>query len=153
MILMPWSVLYCIFDPFLILAMFFKSRNSLWVVLFYLYCFLLSVIYFFSMIRTQYEGNILSVLAWNPISKIVQRCLLNLQNLFPTPGQTLGIWLFSVPGKWGIWWVRPSPRGGEFDFCLGGVGEIEPQVLGFEKTFLQGPKSLTAINTCLDETF
>ena len=38
----------------------------------------------------------------------------------------------------------------------GGVGKIEPEVSGFKSLFFGGggggaPKSLTAINTCLDE--
>ena len=41
-------------------------------------------------------------------------------NIAPSPGQTPGISLFSVPG------------GGELDLCLGGVGKIEPEVSGFK---------------------
>ena len=47
----------------------------------------------------------------------------------PTPGQIPGIWPFSVPGEWGIWFARPSRRWG-FDLCLGVVGKIEPEVSG-----------------------
>ena len=34
---------------------------------------------------------------------------------------------------------------------VGGVEKIEPEVSGFKFFFLRAPKSLTAINTCLDE--
>ena len=34
---------------------------------------------------------------------------------------------------------------------MGGVGKIEPEVSGFKSLFQRAPKSLTAINTCLDE--
>ena len=76
----------------------------------------------------------------------------------PPPGQTPFIWLFSVPGEWGIWRVRPSQGWGIWP-CLGGVGKIEPEVSGFKSLFFWGgggggegaPKSLTAIFTCLDE--
>ena len=34
---------------------------------------------------------------------------------------------------------------------MGGVGKIEPEVSGFKSLFWVAPKSLTAINTCLDE--
>ena len=49
--------------------------------------------------------------------------------------------------------MRPS-RGGEFDFCLGGVEKIKPRSasIGFQMIFFfRVPRSLTAINTCLDE--
>ena len=46
-------------------------------------------------------------------------------NSLPPTGQSPGIWLFSVPGEWGIWSVRPSRRWG-FDLCLGVVAKIEP---------------------------
>ena len=54
----------------------------------------------------------------------------------PPPGQTPGIWLFSVPGEWGIWRIRPS-RGWGIWPCLGGVEKIEPEVSGF-KFFFSG---------------
>ena len=45
-----------------------------------------------------------------------------------------------MPGEWG------------FDLCLGVVGKIEPEVSGFKSFFFfRAPKSLTAINMCLDE--
>ena len=50
-----------------------------------------------------------------------------------------------------------TSRGGEFDLCQGGVGKIEPE--GSKRIcfffvfvfFFWAPKSLTAINTCLDK--
>ena len=36
-------------------------------------------------------------------------------------------------------------------WTLGGVEKIEPEVSGFKFFFFWAPKSLTAINTCLDE--
>ena len=44
--------------------------------------------------------------------------------------------------------------GGELDLCVSRVGKIEPEVLGFKCFFfiiIRAPKSLTALNTCLDE--
>ena len=55
----------------------------------------------------------------------------------PPPGQTPGIWLFSVPGEWGIWRIRPS-RGWGIWPCLGGVEKIEPEVSGFNFFFFPG---------------
>ena len=52
----------------------------------------------------------------------------------PPPGQTPGIWLFSVPGEWGIWRIRPS-RGWGIWPCLGGVEKIEPEVSGLKRFF------------------
>ena len=43
------------------------------------------------------------------------------------------------------------PGGGELDLCVSRVGKIEPEVLGFKCIFLRAPKSLTALNTCLEE--
>ena len=40
---------------------------------------------------------------------------------------------------------------GEFDRYLGGVGKIELEVSGFKWFSFRAPKSLIAINTCLDE--
>ena len=45
--------------------------------------------------------------------------------------------------------MRPS-RGWGFDFCLGAVGKIEPEVSGFN-FFFRAQKLLTAMNTCFDE--
>ena len=49
--------------------------------------------------------------------------------------------------------TRRSSRGGEFDLCLGGVGKIKPELSGFKWFFWGGgrPKSLLAINPCLEE--
>ena len=42
--------------------------------------------------------------------------------------------------------------GGELDLCVSRVGKIEPEVLGFKCFFFfRAPKSLTALNTCLEE--
>ena len=65
------------------------------------------------------------------------------------PGQTPGIWQFSAPEEWGIWFLRPS-LGLVFVVCLGVVGKIEPEVSGFKLFFFRTLQSLTAINTCLD---
>ena len=39
----------------------------------------------------------------------------------------------------------------KLDLCDSRVGKIEPEVLGFNFFFFRAPKSLTALNTCLDE--
>ena len=57
----------------------------------------------------------------------------------PHHGQTTGIWLFSVPGEWGIW---PLPERG---------GENWTRSAKFQMIFFLTPKSLTAIKTYLDE--
>ena len=65
------------------------------------------------------------------------------------PGQTPGIWLCSVPGEWGICFVRPS-RGWEFDFCLAVVALNWTGSVSFQ-FFFSVAEPLTAMNTCFDE--
>ena len=56
------------------------------------------------------------------------------------------------PGKPRAFDYFLCPESGEFDFCLGGVGKIEPELSKVSKDFFfLAPKSLTAIKTCLDE--
>ena len=47
--------------------------------------------------------------------------------------------------------ISKAFREGGIDLCLGGLGKIEPKLSGFKWFFTRAPKSLTAINTCLDE--
>ena len=52
------------------------------------------------------------------------------------------------PGSWQFDGQGLS-RGGDFDLCVGGVGKIEPERSG--SNFFWTRRSLTAINTCLDD--
>ena len=54
------------------------------------------------------------------------------------------------PGKPRAFDYVLCPGSGEFDFCLGVVGKIEPEVSGFN-FFFRSLKLLTAMNTCFDE--
>ena len=67
------------------------------------------------------------------------------------PGQTSGIWLLSVPEEWGVWRVRPSV-GCAIWILSGWGGENRTGSVKFQMVFfVRAPKSLTTINTCLDE--
>ena len=65
----------------------------------------------------------------------------------PNPGH---LTIFCARGM-GNLICKAFPRDGEFDLCLGVVGKIEPGVSGFNFFSGRCMKSLTAINTHLDE--
>ena len=58
-----------------------------------------------------------------------------------------------LPGKPRAFDYFLSPGSGEFDFCLGGLGKLERKckVQMSVFFFFLAPKSLTSMNTCLDE--
>ena len=67
----------------------------------------------------------------------------------PPPGQTLGIRLFSVPGRVDNLISKAFPGVGT-DLYLDVVKKIELEMLGFN-CFFRAPKSLIAMNTSFDE--
>ena len=56
-----------------------------------------------------------------------------------------------APGKPRAFDYLLCPGSGEFDVYLGGVGKIEQKCQASSDFLFRAPKSLTAINTCLDE--
>jgi len=94
-------------------------------------------------VQTQNEVGIINIWNWQ-INWVMRRSNRNF-NISPSCGQTSGIWLLSMPEEWWIWRLRPSRE--EFARCLDGVEKPEPEVERFK--WIQ---SLTAINTCLDES-
>lgn len=65
------------------------------------------------------------------------------------PGRTSGIWLLYVPGELGICWAGP-PQGWAF-WPLSGWGRENWTGKVRFQFFFRTPKSLTGINTCLDD--
>ena len=68
--------------------------------------------------------------------KLMRRSNRNFNTSTPRSGQTSGIWSLSLPREWGVWPL--SWR----------VGENWTESV---RVFFLAPKSLTAINTCLDK--
>ena len=60
-------------------------------------------------------------------------------NIPPPPGKPRAFDYFLFPGS------------GEFDLYLGGAGKLNQKCLASSDFLFRAPKSLTAIDTCLDE--